>query len=258
MSAVEPAGRARAPRRLAGTSFALAAAAMVATPLRPSGRRGPLAATVVAGLAGTSLGLAAERWGWRRAGAAVGGVALTTLAVEVVGSRTGVPFGRYRYTGELRPAVGGVPAVVPLAWFALGLPAREVGARLAPRSAAGRVVLGAGALTAWDLFLDPQMTAERYWVWPGGGPYRTIPLSNYAGWLAVSAGVMVLLDRLLPVDDGSPPDDRLLGLYTWMAVMSTLGFAVFFRDPLVAVVGGLGMGVPAALAWTRRARSAHG
>ncbi|MBK9179724.1 MAG: carotenoid biosynthesis protein [Acidimicrobiales bacterium] len=257
MSAVVTGGGAAAARGLAGVSLAVAAASMVATPLRRRGRRGPLADAVVAGLAGTSLGLAAERWGWPRAGTAAGGVALATLAVEVVGSRTGVPFGRYGYTGELRPTVGGVPAVVPLAWFALGLPARDVGARLAPRSAAGRVVLGAAALTAWDLFLDPQMTAERYWVWPGGGPYRDIPLSNYAGWLAVSAGVMALLDRLLPTD-GSPPDDRLLGLYTWMAAMSTLGFAVFFRDPLVAAVGGLGMGVPAALAWNRRRRSARG
>jgi uncharacterized membrane protein len=55
------------------------------------------------------------------------------------------------------------------------------------------VLVGAAALTAWDLFLDPQMVEEGYWTWPGGGPYRDIPLSNYAGWFATAAVVMVLL-----------------------------------------------------------------
>ena len=58
--------------------------------------------------------------------------------------------------------------------------------------------MGAVALTAWDLFLDPQMTAERYWRWERPGSYRGIPLSNYAGWLVTSAGMMVALERLLP------------------------------------------------------------
>jgi hypothetical protein len=40
-----------------------------------------------------------------------------------------------------------------------------------------------------------------------------------------------------------------VALYTWWAVMQTVGFVVFFGDPLVGVVGGVGMGVPAALAW---------
>ena len=34
------------------------------------------------------------------------------------------------------------------------------------------VVLGAAALTAWDLFLDPQMTTEGYWRWARRGRYR--------------------------------------------------------------------------------------
>ncbi len=46
--------------------------------------------------------------------------------VERVGTTTGWPFGRYTYTGRLRPAVAGVPIVVPAAWWAMALPAREV------------------------------------------------------------------------------------------------------------------------------------
>jgi putative membrane protein len=127
----------------------------------------------------------------------------------------------------------------------MAVPAREVAARLLP---AGwlRVGLGAAALTAWDVFLDPQMVDEGYWTWDGGGPWRDVPLSNYAGWFVVSAVVMVVLDRLLPEPGGDP---ALLGLYAWWAVMSTLGFLAFFGDPLVGLVGGLCMLPLAALAW---------
>ena len=42
--------------------------------------------------------------------------------------------------------------------------------------------LAAGALTAWDVFLDPRMVREGYWTWPGGGRYEGVPASNFAGW----------------------------------------------------------------------------
>jgi hypothetical protein len=57
---------------------------------------------------------------------------------------------------------------------------------------------------------------------------------------------MVLLDLLLPGPGRSRP---LLGLYTWWAVMQTLGFLAFFGDPLVGIVGGLVMVPLAWLAW---------
>jgi putative membrane protein len=174
-------------------------------------------------------------------------VAVGTTVVERVGTRTGLPFGRYEYTRALRPQVAGVPAIVPLAWFAMGLPAREAAhAALGEHSRpATRVVLGAAALTAWDLFLDPQMVGEGYWVWARRGLYRGIPLGNFVGWFATGLVVMVALEVLLPpetyVDGSAAADGALVGEYTFMGVMETIGFARYFRDPVVAVVGGLGM-----------------
>jgi uncharacterized membrane protein len=96
--------------------------------------------------------------------------------------------------------VAHVPAIVPLAWFALGLPARETAhAALGERSTpAARIVLGSAALTAWDLFLDPQMVGEGYWAWAKRGAYRGIPLTNYVGWFVTGLGVMALLEAVLP------------------------------------------------------------
>ena len=78
--------------------------------------------------------------------------------------------------------------------------------------------------------------------------YRGIPLSNYLGWFVTGLGVMALLEAALPPsDDPGDADGALVGEYAFMGVMETVGFARYFRDPVVAVVGGLGM-VPIATA----------
>lgn len=236
---------------------------MIVTPLAPRGGpvRRSLSGVVIAGLATTTAAATVRRWGAARtgvAGAVIGGIAHT---VERCGSRHGLPFGRYRYTDALRPQVGGVPIVVPAAWFAMAVPSREVAhAALGDRStAARRVVLGAAALTAWDLFLDPQMVGEGYWAWAKVGRYRGIPASNFIGWFVTSLGLIALLEVMLPVDTAEPvqPDPVLVGEYAFIAVMETLGFARFFRDRTVALVGGAAM-LPVAIAALARLMSAPG
>ena len=223
------------------------AAALTATPLRRRGRRAGLAAAVVAGLAGATAAACVRRWGAPRTVTAAGAIGAGTMALERMGTATGVPFGRYAYTGALRPTVRGVPAVVPLAWFAMAVPAREAAhAALGLRSSwPRRVALGAAYLTAWDLFLDPQMVGEGYWRWARAGRYRGVPITNYAGWFAGSVAVMVVLELALP--PGPTAEATLVGEYGWMAVMETVGFARYFDDRLVAAVGGAAM-VPAAAA----------
>ncbi|MDG2233112.1 MAG: carotenoid biosynthesis protein, partial [Ilumatobacter sp.] len=119
-------------------------------------------------------------------------------------------------------------------------------------------VLGSAAMTAWDLFLDPQMVGEGYWAWARRGLYRGIPLSNFGGWFLTGLGIMALFEVVLPVARTGPDrhDVRLVGQYGYMSVMQTLGFARYFRDPLVAVVGGLGMLPFAAAAATQLTRRA--
>ncbi len=227
-------------------AFVVHAAALIATPLRRRGRRAGLAVTVVGSLCTATAAACVRRWGAPRAAAALATVGVGTAALERVGTSTGLPFGRYQYTGALRPAIAGVPAVVPLAWFAMAVPARDTAhAALGSRSSRlSRIGLGATYLTAWDLFLDPQMVGEGYWRWARPGRYRGIPLSNYLGWLVASAAVMAVLEVTLP--PGSDAEPTLVGEYGWMAVMQTVGFARYFDDRLVAAVGGAAM-LPAAV-----------
>ena len=123
-------------------------------------------------------------------------------------------------------------------------------------TAATRIALGSAALTAWDLFLDPQMVGEGYWAWARRGVYRGIPLSNFLGWFVTGLGVMALLEAALPPsDDPGDADGTLVGEYAYMGVMETVGFPRYFRDPVVAVVGGLGMLPIAATAVVRKLRA---
>lgn len=240
------------PTLVAGLSGAVTIGAMIATPLLPRGGRGRqlLSSVVVTGSFVTTTANTLRRWGPRRSAIAAAVIAVGTTAVERVGTRTGFPFGRYGYTDVLRPQVADVPAIVPLAWFAMAVPARESAhAALRARSTVtSRLLLGSFALTAWDLFLDPQMVGEGYWRWVRRGAYRGIPVTNFVGWFVTGIGVMAVLEATLPPSpNGAQASGALLGEYAYMGIMETVGFARYFRDPLVATVGGLAM-LPIAIA----------
>ena len=229
---------------------------MVATPLAEQGGdvRVVLSTVIVVGYFLVSLIAASHAWGARRVTIAAAAVVALTWVIERVGSTTGFPFGEYDYMGALQPHVLGVPAIVPLAWWGIGLAAREVSvAVIGGRGVFARVMVGAIALTAWDAFLDPQMVAEGYWVWAAGGAYRGIPLSNYLGWLVSSALVMAVLEFLVP--PRRDPQRTPVVLYAFVAIMETIAFAFFFDDVLVAVVGGVAMVPLSVLALRRTFRS---
>src|SRR5215212_3492405 len=128
-------------------------------------------------------------------------------AIETTGVATGFPYGPFYYGDSLGPKVAGlVPYLLPLSWAPLVLGAvaasrfgsREsgVGSRGLPysRSGATRWVLSAAVLlTLVDGVLDPGAASLGFWVWPQGGSYYGIPVSNYLGWLFSSALTAALL-----------------------------------------------------------------
>jgi putative membrane protein len=169
--------------------------------------------------------------------------------IEFIGSRTGLPFGRYSYTSTLQPQAGGVPLIVPLAWMMMLPPSWAVADSILRRGGISwiasariwRAILAALAFTAWDLALDPQMTAWGFWRWPGGGPYFGIPLTNYLGWLLISFLISLLLfPRELPLKP-------LLAVYGVMWFLQSFGLALFWGLPGPALCGFLAMG--GFLAW---------
>jgi uncharacterized membrane protein len=237
-----------------GLLAALAAAQVAST--RVPARHGAAATRGIVGLMlATTVAEAVEARGARRGAGAVAAAGALGFAVEVAGVATGRPFGHYRYSGKLGPRVAGVPLLAAAAWAMMSRPAWVV-AGLLTRRRALRVPLAAGALTAWDVFLDPRMARDGYWTWPDGGRYEGVPASNFAGWLATGAAVFGGWACLDPGDEAGRDDDGALALYVWTWLGEAFANAVLWRRPVVAAAGTAAMGafaVPALLARARRA-----
>lgn len=114
------------------------------------------------------------------------GVALLGFVVELIGVRSGFPFGEYAYTDVLQPQLFGVPVVMGCAWMALVAFASDLAGRtrLAPWPA---TVIAALWTTATDLVIDPLAANHfNYWTWAREGTYYGIPFVNFVGWFVTS------------------------------------------------------------------------
>jgi len=230
----------RPARTVARALFATVVGAQVLYPRVPQRRRVAATRGIVGLLLAASVADAVAARGRRGAAtvAAAGGVGFAT---ELVGVATGKPFGHYHYGDGLGIKLGGVPLMAAAAWALLARPAWVV-AGLIDRRPVLRVPLAAGALTAWDVFLDPRMAADGYWTWPQGGRYQGIPASNFAGWFLTALvvfGVVAALDR---DDDPLSEGDGALALYVWTWTGEAFANAVFWGRPVVAAAGGAAMG----------------
>ncbi len=200
----------------------------------------------------TSAAEALEARGARRGGLVLGVAAGVGFATELIGVRTGRPFGRYVYSERLGSHVGGVPLLAAAAWAMMARPAWVTAGWLSPRRSI-RIPLAAAALTAWDVFLDPRMARDGYWEWPGGGRYEGVPASNFAGWFVTGLGVFTgaaLVDETSP----GPVDDGALALYTWTWIGEGVANALLWRRPVTAAAGSAAMGAIVLPALRRRLR----
>ena len=202
-------------------------------------------------LLGASTSEAIEARGARRGAGAIAAAGGLGFAAELHGVATGRPFGHYSYSDRLGPRIGGVPVLAAAAWAMMARPAWVVAGLFDARPAA-RIPLAAGALTAWDVFLDPRMAADGYWSWPGGGRYEGIPATNFLGWWVTGLGVFSAWSVIDPDDDPLRDGDGALALYAWTWIGETFANAVLWRRPVVAVAGGAAMGAFALPALRRR------
>ncbi|MFF3868421.1 carotenoid biosynthesis protein [Micromonospora sp. NPDC001898] len=237
-------------RRLPWAGLGVLVLAQICYPLTTGATRAGLTvATVVLGCL-LSVGHALLSRGPRAAAALVAVATGGGFAIEALGVATGFPFGSYDYSGELGPKLAGVPLIIPLAWTWMAWPAWLTAARLAPPGV-GRVALAAVGLAAWDLFLDPQMVAEGYWVWRGATPALPglpgVPVSNYLGWLLFAVLLMAALRPLAGpvIDHADSRDAPMFALYLWTYLSSILAHAVFLGLPASAAWGAAGMAVAA-------------
>jgi uncharacterized membrane protein len=218
--------------------------AQLAYPQVPA--RGRTAAThgIIGLLVATSAVEAVEERGARRAALLLGSAGAVGYAVEVVGVATGRPFGHYSYTRKLGPGWRGVPFMVAASWASMARPAWIAAGRATRgRGRLARAVVAAAGLTAWDVYIDPRMSREGWWTWPGGGRYEGVPAGNFAGWFATALVAYGLWTALGEDLAERPSDgDAALAVYGWTWAGEAIANVLFFDRPRVAAAGGLAMG----------------
>jgi putative membrane protein len=133
----------------------------------------------------------------RRAALAVSALVAYSYGIEYLGVHTGVPYGEFYYGVDLGPTLAGVPLGLPVFFIPLVMNAYLLVALLLgerARSRPLRLVSVIAAVLAMDLVLDPGAVALGFWVYPDGGLYYGVPLSNYAGWVLSATVAVVALD----------------------------------------------------------------
>lgn len=139
---------------------------------------------------------------WRRSGTmwlkAFVALYATSLSSELAGTTWGIPFGSYRYTELLGWAwLDRVPAVIPLSWFTIAIPAYALSNQWSRGHRAATVLGTAAWVTLWDLTLDPAMShLTSYWVWGESGPFYGMPWVNLVGWFVTAAALAGILAAL--------------------------------------------------------------
>jgi uncharacterized membrane protein len=158
---------------------------------------GMLAAAFVPGITlplivaqvGFALLHGARRYGWRAIAVFLAAGLVISNILENLSIHTGFPFGHYHYTGGGK--IFQVPWFIGPSYLATGYLAWVVATVLlgdvrrdAPWSTTiGTPVIGAFAMTAWDLALDPRTsTINHAWIWEDAGGFFGVPLVNFLGW----------------------------------------------------------------------------
>src|SRR5829696_5198975 len=130
--------------------------------------------------------------GPRRAMLSLLAVSVFAYAVESFGVATGFPYGNFYYGVALGARLAGlVPFLLPLSYTPLVIGA--VAAAWGGRQRVLDITLATLLLVWMDAVIDPGAASLGFWVWPEGGLYYGVPLSNYAGWVLSGAAATALL-----------------------------------------------------------------
>ena len=181
-------------------------------------------------------------------GALRGAVALVVVSVfgyliEGFGTATGVPYGQFHYGDAMGPRIlDHVPYLLPLSYVPLVIGAVAVVA--GTRHLLLKIVLGGLLLVVIDGVLDPGAVSLGFWVWPDGGPYYGVPLSNYGGWLIsglIASALLVLIGGRKLNEQVLRPgllDSLLVSMFLWMGVciFSGLVFPAILAAALIVLV----------------------
>lgn len=121
---------------------------------------------------------------------------LVGLLFEIMGTRTGFPFGEYEYATGMGGMLGGVPWFIPYMWGLLSTIVYLATMPLVTRSMVYPLIAPL-LLVVLDLSIDPLMVSLGLWRWAEGGVWFGVPLSNFVGWYIVGVAIYAPIAPLL-------------------------------------------------------------
>jgi len=113
--------------------------------------------------------------------------------VEVLGIKTGFPFGEYQYHEVLGFKVFDTPLMIGVNWVLLLLATRATVDRFTKLPLIAATAVSATLMLGLDFLIEPVAVDFRFWTWESA----TIPLSNYLSWWVISFALHYLQRMLI-------------------------------------------------------------
>jgi len=102
--------------------------------------------------------------------------------LELIGVKTGFPFGSYEYHETLGIKLFDVPLVIGINWFILSYCFSNLVANYIKTIIVSALV-GSLLMTFFDVIIEPVAIKLDYWQWKN----NTIPIANYLSWFVAGA-----------------------------------------------------------------------
>lgn len=110
--------------------------------------------------------------------------------VEVLGVKTGFPFGEYEYGTALGPRVLEVPVIIGVNWFLMVMGSGFLVQKWLSNKWI-KILAAALIMVAVDVAIEAVAPKLNYWHWQGA----EAPFMNYLGWFAVAVIMQFFFQR---------------------------------------------------------------
>ena len=111
-------------------------------------------------------------------------IVVVSIAIEIIGVKTGFIFGHYNYGSVLSPFIFTVPIAIGFAWFSMVISSTAISQRFVKNFNSQSfltALVTASFMTFFDFFMEKAAVKLNYWTWESG----TIPTQNYISWFVI-------------------------------------------------------------------------
>lgn len=162
-----------------------------------------------------------------------------SFLTELIGVKTGIPFGRYEYSQTLSPLLFGVPIAITFAWFVLSVNSYLLARYFFGKSARIYAVVSAAFLVLGiDMLLEPFAShVNGYWIWENG----RIPFHNYVSWFMLGFVFSFLIDRFTRWSDEVFSGKQIIVIPSIVLLVNIIQFSIInvYHNYLALTITGL-------------------